>query len=307
MKRHVYGPVPSRRLGKSLGVDLVPLKTCTFNCVYCQLGPTPSTTLRRAEYVDPAEVLDQVRTALSEGPRPDYITLAGSGEPTLNSAFGDVARGIRALTDIPITLLTNGALLYLPEVREACRDVDVVIPDLDAGDERTFQLVNRPHPGLSLARIVDGLAALREEFPGQIWLEVFLVSGLNDSDEAIEALKPHIERIRPDRIDLNTAVRPSGAEPVRPVSRERLEQVRAALGPRARIIADAGPAASGTTSRATLESVFELLQRRPCTLEDIASGLAIHRNEALKYVQQLSSEGKVAAAREGGRVFYRAS
>ncbi|MHC4592376.1 MAG: radical SAM protein, partial [Planctomycetota bacterium] len=167
---YTYGPVASRRLGRSLGVDLVPLKTCTFNCIYCQLGPTAHTTIERADYTPVAEVVSEVREHLAEGVTPDYITLGGSGEPTLHRSFGEVAAQIREGTDVPIALLTNGSLLHLPEVREACTAIDLVLPSLDAGDEETFRRINRPQPTITLAQVVAGLTALRREFQGEIWL-----------------------------------------------------------------------------------------------------------------------------------------
>jgi len=152
MPRHVYGPVPSRRLGRSLGVDLVPLKTCSLDCVYCQLGATARTTLQRAEYVPIDPVIEEVRARLAQGAAADYVTLGGSGESTLHSGFGEVARRIKEFSRVPVALLTNGSLFSRPEVRAACGAIDVVIPSLDAADEEGFRLLNRPHPDLSLAR-----------------------------------------------------------------------------------------------------------------------------------------------------------
>lgn len=306
MGNYVYGPVHSRRLGRSLGVDLVPLKTCTFNCVYCQLGPTAATTLQRAEYVPADEVVEEVRARLSETPAPDYITLAGSGEPTLNSAFGAVAKRIREFAKAPIALLTNGSLFFLPEVRDACRAIDVVIPDLDAGDEETFQRINRPHSDITLEKVVQGLAALRDEFAGEIRLEVFLAHGLNTSDVDVERLKGQIARIRPDRIQLNTAVRPAAEEFVRPVTPQRLEEICAMLGPTAEVVADAETLRHVPILAATVNDVLELVSRRPCTVEDLASGLSIHRHEAAKHIQHLLKDERIVEVREGGRAFYRA-
>jgi wyosine [tRNA(Phe)-imidazoG37] synthetase (radical SAM superfamily) len=305
MAKHVYGPVPSRRLGRSLGVDLVPLKTCCLNCVYCQLGPTPVTTIERREYVAADEVVEEVRQRLAEGVPLDYITLAGSGEPTLNSSFGIIAERIKRFAQVPLALLTNGVLFYLPEVRASCRAIDVVIPNLDAGDEATFQRINRPHPGLTLEKHVQGLAALRDEFPGEIWLEVFLLAGINSADSDVQKLKEQIERIRPDRIQLNTAVRPPAEEFARPVPEARLEQIREMLGAAAEVIADIEALRKAPEMKATTQDVLELLRRRPCTLDDIASGLCVHLNEAVKYVRQLLKEGKLVEVREGTRTFFR--
>jgi len=305
MARYVYGPVPSRRLGRSLGVDLVPLKTCSLNCVFCQLGRTLQPTIERAEYVPTDAVVEEVRERLREGVPLDYITLGGSGEPTLHSSFGIVAEQIRSFSRVPIALLTNGSLFYLPDVRAACRAISVILPTLDAGDEETFRRVHRPHPDLTLERIVQGLVALRQEYAGQIWLEVFLVPGLNTSDEEVRKIQAQIERIRPDRIDLNTAVRPPAEGFVKPVPPERLAQIRDMLGPKARVIAEMAVVPTPLEMAATAKDALEMIRRRPCTLEDIAAGLSIHPSEAVKLIQRLLAEGKVTEVLAGGRRFYR--
>ncbi len=176
--RYVYGPVPSRRLGRSLGVDLVPFKVCTFDCVYCQLGRTTIKTLERKEYVSAADVLDEVKRKLAEEDNPNYITFAGSGEPTLNSRIGDLILRIKDLTDIQVAVLTNGSLLCTKEVQDDLMAADLVIPSLDAGDEQLFRYVNRPHENISFDRLVDGLVDFTRRFPGQVWLEILLLEGV---------------------------------------------------------------------------------------------------------------------------------
>jgi wyosine [tRNA(Phe)-imidazoG37] synthetase (radical SAM superfamily) len=212
---HIFGPVRSRRLGLSLGVDLVPYKTCPFDCIYCQLGRTTHWTGERAEYVSASEVLEDLKRSLSQVPRPDFITLSGSGEPTLHSGIGEIIAGIRTITPIPIAVLTNGALFDNQDVRSGCGLADVVLPSLDAGDESTYAKVNRPLAGLTLRSLVDGLAVFREEFHGDIWLEVLLIRGITDGDEAVRKIARHAGNIRPDRIHLNTA----GPPPMIPFGR----------------------------------------------------------------------------------------
>jgi wyosine [tRNA(Phe)-imidazoG37] synthetase (radical SAM superfamily) len=306
MGKYVYGPVPSRRLGRSLGVDLVPLKTCNYDCIYCQLGPTRQTTLTRADYSPVDEVLAEVEARLAEVSAPDWITLGGSGEPTLHASFGRLAERIRAMTDVPICLLTNGGLLSDPEVRADCAALDMVAPNLDAGDEATFQRINRPHPGVTLEGVVAGLEALRRGFAGQIWLEVFLAAGINSSDADIERLKALIDRIRPDRVQLNTAVRPPAEAFVRPVLPQRLEAIRAMLGECAEVIADVDALRQAPAAAATEQEVLAMLRRRPCTVADIATGLAIGRDEAIEFVRVLLEAGHIAEQRQGERVFYHA-
>ena len=306
MGKYVYGPVPSRRLGRSLGVDLVPLKTCNFNCIYCQLGPTACTTVERGEYSPVADVLAEVRQALGRGPRPDWITLGGSGEPTLHSSFGRIAEGIRAITDVPICLLTNGGMFIHPEVRADCKAIDMIAPDLDAADEEPFRLINRPHPGVTLESVVQGLEALRREYRGRIWLEVFLVPGLNTSDADVARLRALIERINPDRVQLNTAVRPPAESFVRPVPPERLEQIRALLGPKAEVIANVEALRALPLTAAGEADVLAMLRRRPCTAEDVATGLAIHPREAAALLASLLREGRIFHECKALRGFYRA-
>jgi len=303
--KYVYGPVPSRRLGRSLGVDLVPMKTCTLNCVYCQLGPTPETTIERAEYAPVDELVEQVRAAIETGEPPDYITLGGSGEPTLHSRFGLIAERIREFARVPMTLLTNGTLFHLPQVRAACKAIDVIIPSLDAGDEEAFRRVNRPHASLTLEGTVQGLVALREEFDGKIWLEVFLVPGMNTSDEDVENLKVQIARINPHKVQLNTAVRPPAETSVHALDAERMEEIRRALGPRTEVVVPPSAAPHTRSTDASEADILNMLQRRPCTVQDVSAGLGIHPNEVIKCVLSLLQQGRITELAEGGKTFYR--
>jgi wyosine [tRNA(Phe)-imidazoG37] synthetase (radical SAM superfamily) len=306
MPEYTYGPVPSRRLGRSLGVDLVPPKTCDLNCIYCQLGRTEHTTLLRAEYAPVDAVVAEVRRRLAGGPRPDYVTLAGSGEPTLHLRFGDVAAGIKAASDVPIALVTNGTLFHLPEVRAACDAIDLILPNLDAGDEETFRRINRPHGELTLETVVDGLAHLRQEFAGQIWLEVFLVEGVNTTDEQVAAIARCVDRIDPHRVQINTAVRPPAEADVRVPSAERLEEVRAMLGPRAEVVVPLRGLPETPGARAERGQVLATLRRRPCTLEDVARGLGIHPAEAAKHLGRLLDEGAIQVRQRLYETYYEA-
>ena len=181
--KEVFGPVPSRRLGFSLGVDLVPFKTCTLDCVYCQLGPTTHKTLKRKEYIPTEGILPEVEKMLNKGKRVDYITFSGSGEPTLHSGIGKMISRIKRISSIPVAVITNGTLLNQGQVQEDLWAADLVIPSLDAVDERIFQRINRPHASLNTKMIIRGLDDFAGKFPGKIWLEVMLVRGLNDSKE----------------------------------------------------------------------------------------------------------------------------
>ena len=304
MASYIFGPVPSRRLGRSLGVDLVPFKTCTYYCIYCQLGRTTCRTSERKEWVSPDDVLHQLREKLSTNP--DYITLSGSGEPTLFSGIGEVISAIKEMTDIPVAVLTNGSLLWVPEVRAGLGKADLVIPSLDAGDEKLFQYVNRPHEDLSFDRMVEGLTAFRQGYTGRCWLEVFLLGGVTAIPAEVEKITKIIRRIQPDRVQLNTVTRPPAEDFAFPVSREQLQSFADIFGDRAEVIADYRGTHQQTEFPARRENVLELLTRRPCTIEDIARGLGLHQNEAIKYVEELSAEGKLRTEMHERRVYYKA-
>ena len=308
--RYIFGPVPSRRLGRSLGVDLVPFKTCTYDCIYCQLGRTTNKTVERREYVPTDAVLSEIRQKLDEGVSADYITLSGSGEPALHSRIGEVIAGIKAMTDVPVAVLTNGSLLWQDEVAEGLSRADLVIPSLDAGDAALFRHVNRPHEAVSFDEMVRGLAELRGRFRGEIWLEVFLLAGVTGIDAEVLKLKAIIDEIQPDRVQLNTAVRPTAEDFAFALSPAEMKSLCRLMGPTPEVIADFRGTHEAAQFRALREDVLGLLERRPCTLKDIAAALSLHLNEATKYVGELEREGLIAleAPRrpDRGAPYYRA-
>lgn len=306
-QRHVFGPVPSRRLGRSLGVDLVPFKTCSYDCIYCQLGRTTDKTLQRKEYVPLAEVLDDLQQALSTGPPPDYITLSGSGEPTLYAPLGELVTRIKRLTTVPLAVLTNSSLLWDPQVCEALEPVDLVVPSLDAGDARTFELVNRPHPELSLERMVEGLIAFRTAFSGALWLEVFLLTPHTADEAAVARIADLAAQIKPDRVQLNSVARPPAESDVGAIPLKQLADFARLFTPRAEVVADYHEAAQDERTQVTEAEVSELLARRPCTMADIAAALRIHQNEASKHVAHLLRAGTIVRREKDGRAFYSAS
>jgi wyosine [tRNA(Phe)-imidazoG37] synthetase (radical SAM superfamily) len=305
-EKYLYGPVSSRRLGRSLGVDIVPFKVCTLDCIYCQLGRTSKKTLQRCPYVPPAAVLTEIEHRLAEGLEADFITISGSGEPTLNSGLGEIVVGIKNLTKIPVAILTNGTLLYDKDVRADCAKADVVLPSLDAGDEQTFQKINRPYPDISIEKLVSGLSSFRDEFAGQIWLEVFLVEDVNTDAAAIAKISEAIKRIRPDKIHLNTAVRPTAEQNVKRVDVEKLQAIAAQLGPRCEVIADFAPQRCTEHTVNKAQDVLSVLKRRPCSLDDLSSGLGISRTEALKYVTHFKQQGLVHSEQKGDITFFKA-
>ena len=320
-KKYLYGPVPSRRLGLSCGIDIVPFKVCTLNCIYCQLGKTTRTTTERKDYVPIEPVLAELKQALSEGLKADYITIAGSGEPTLNSRLGELIDGIKKLTNIPIAILTNGTLLYRQDVRADCSKADVVMPSLDAGDERTFQRINRPNSVISIEKLISGLCAFRKEYAGRIWLEVFFVEGINTGAEQIAKIKEAIELINPDKVHLNTAVRPTADPNITRLSAEKLHEIADRLGPKCEVVAEFSSDLGSTSNESKsedmpehhsvisrkAEALLSMLKRRPCSLNDICSGMGINRNQAIKHITDFQHRGLVQSEEKDGIVFFKAS
>ena len=305
MSSFVYGPVPSRRLGRSLGVDIVPFKTCTFDCIYCQLGRTTHKTVCHSPLAPVEDVVRDVQDALKRLPRPDYVTISGSGEPTLHSELGEIISRIKSFTDVPVAIITNGSLLFQEEVRTACGMADLVVPSLDAGDEAMFRYVNRPHESLSFANILEGLVQFRKEYRGKIWLEVFLLGGVTAVASEVMKIKEHADRIQPDRIQLNTVVRPAAEEFAFPVPPGEMAKLCKLLGENAEAIAPFAPKAGGEESQAVREDILALVARRPCSVEDIANGLMMNRAHVLKYLDNLVSERLVGYTLRDGRVYYK--
>jgi len=304
--KHVYGPVPSRRLGRSLGVDLVPFKTCTYDCIYCHLGRTTNKTLERKEYVEIDGVVAELEEKLGHGPAPAYISLAGSGEPTLNLRVGDMIDRIKSRFRIPVAVFTNGSLLGRIEVQDALLAADLVIPSLDAGDEAMFQLVNRPHSHISFPAMADGIAAFTARFPEKVWLEVLLLKGITDTPAETEKIAALIRQIRPARVQLNTSFRPPAEEFARPLSRRRLQELQVLFPGTVDIISEREGNEHEQSEPLLIgeAEVLELLSRRPCTVEDVARGLAIHRTEALKLLMGLVAGNKIVRTTAAGHNFY---
>jgi len=237
--------------------------------------------------------------------RPDYITLSGSGEPTLLTPIDKMIDGIRALTEIPIAVLTNGSLLGSREVQKELSSADLVIPSLDAGNDAAFRLVNRPHENISFECMLAGLVAFRRRFHGQYWLEVFLLGGYTTFERELAAIRHCVDLIQPDRVQLNTATRPPAEDHAIAVPRARLEEIAATFSPPAEVIAEFHSVSASEVGAASREEIVQLLRRRPCSIDDIVGGLKMHRNEVLKSVEHLHTEGLVEESQVDGKRYYR--
>jgi len=303
--RHLYGPVPSRRLGRSLGIDLVPHKICTYDCIYCQIGKTTKKTLLRKEYVPEKEVLEEVKTFLLKGSSSiDYLSLSGSGEPTLHSKIRSIIKGIKEITTIPVAVITNGSLLCEREVREDLLQADVVLPSLDAVSPEIFMKINRSHKKLSIERVIEGMVEFRKIYKGQIWLEILFCKGVNDGQDELLKMKSAIDRIRPDRIHLNTVVRPPSEEWVVPLSQMEMEEIQAFFGERASIISEFDRHPSSVMERDIKEEILKILRRRPLSLSDLSKGMGIRQSELDKYIKPMVQEGKIRAREFRDSIYY---
>lgn len=304
---YLFGPVPSRRLGISLGVDLVPPKTCSLNCVYCECGKTTNLTIERKEYVPTKIVISELNHFLESNPQLDYITFSGSGEPTLHSGIGEIVNYLK--NNFPVykmALLTNGTLFNYQKIRQEVNAVSLILPSLDAVSDRIFRNINRPYHELSNKKIIEGLIKLRSEFSGKMWLEIFIVPGLNDSAEEIKLMREAIHRIRPDQLQLNTLDRPGTANWVKAATKNELEKIALQLNWKTNIIANFQKRKQITSYKADIESsILQTIKRRPCTIDDLSAALGLHPLELNKYIETLLEREKISSVVMERGTFFR--
>ncbi len=301
--RYLFGPVPSRRLGRSLGVDLIPFKTCTLNCIYCQLGRTLSPSIERKAYVPVDEVLKELADWQVRGGVADVITLAGSGEPTLHTEFGCVLDYAREVLHLPSVLLTNGTLLYLDEVCRQAMRADIVKVTLSAWDAASFTALHRPHPSLSFQQFFEGEKMFSRLFHGTLWVEVFLVEGVNTHPKSLRELSRLAQELHPDRIHINTAVRPAAEGNVIPVSRETLQMAAELLGSGAEIVA-AHPSLDQVGGTATVETVYALIERHPSSARDIADAFGATAADVQTCLNELLRHRRIKKICRAGLDYY---
>ena len=305
--QYLFGPVPSRRLGISLGIDLVPAKVCSFNCSYCEVGVTTQLTLERREYMPADEIIAELDDYLASAPELDTITFSGAGEPTLNSGIGRIIAYIKdRYPDYRLALITNSSLLDDPRLRAEIAPIDLILPSLDAVSDSVFRRLNRPHPKLDSASISAGLTAFRQESQAEMWLEIFLAPGLNDSEAELARLKQACQQIAPERVQLNSLDRPGVEVGLRSMSATEMEQVAAFLQPLpVEIIARfTGPAGASPGNQNSADQILATIRRRPCTDQDLAASFGLHINELNKYLAELLKQGLVRERRESRGIFF---
>lgn len=302
--QHTYGPVPSRRFGLSLGIDLIPHKVCSYGCVYCQLGKTTDLTSVSRDFAPVEEILSAVEAAITRGPRPDVLTLAGSGEPTLYRELERLIRELKARFSLPVVLITNGATLWQPEVARAALLADVLAPSLDAGDERTWRKIDHPAPDLSFDEMIRGIREATLAHPGEVRVEVMLVHRVNDSEESLSAIAEILSTLRADRIDVNTPIRPPGQGRPLATDEEALARALALFGPKASAIGKFEPKNATVEVEADAGLVEETLLRRPCTALELSASLAMNPHQVLKLLDLLEADGRVRRQALGAEVYW---
>jgi wyosine [tRNA(Phe)-imidazoG37] synthetase (radical SAM superfamily) len=306
--KSIFGPVPSRRLGRSLGIDVVPPKTCSYDCIYCESGATTHLTIKRQCHITPDQVIHDLENYFREYPDgADVLTFSGAGEPTLYEPLGELIGSIKhRFPFIPLIVLTNGSLLWDPSVRRCLMGADRVVPSLDAATYGCFSKVNRPHPGLELSAILEGMQAFRREYRGRFHLEVVMVLGWNDSAEELAHLRQAADLIQPDRIELNTVVRPPAYRGVRGLSREQMN-VASSFFPadRTEIIGEFHGSHSFTRDRALHHRIMDLISRRPCTVPEMAASLAVSVEELRGTISRLQAEEKLSCYLFDGKEYIR--
>jgi wyosine [tRNA(Phe)-imidazoG37] synthetase (radical SAM superfamily) len=304
--KYLFGPVPSRRLGISLGIDLIPHKTCSLDCIYCECGPTTHLTVKRKRYVPTKKIIHELIHFLSDDPKLDYITFSGSGEPTLHSGIKEISNFLKInFPKYKVALLTNGTLFYQPGIREDVKKLDLILPSLDSATDHIFHKINRPDRNLKIKKIIEGLVELRSTFSGEMRLEIFIVPGINDDEVEIFKIREAIQHINPDKVQLNTLDRPGTKHWIRPASYEELEKIAHQLNHHVEIIKTFRKRDKISSYNHDIEhAIKQTIKRRPCTLEDLSSMLDLHTNEINKYLDSLLSGNRIKSVAMGRGLFY---
>jgi wyosine [tRNA(Phe)-imidazoG37] synthetase (radical SAM superfamily) len=304
MGRFTFGPVPSRRLGFSLGVDLVPRKRCTFDCIYCQVGKSANKEVERRSFFNPEDIVGEIVTEVKQQRHVDVITFSGSGEPTLNLDIGWIINETKKRLKLPVSVITNSSLLVDEKVRFDLTSSDLVLPSLDAVSEDVFLQINRPHPLININDMIQGLKRFKAEYKGKVWLEIMLVRGINDDSVELEKMKEVIAYIGADKIQLNTVTRPPAEEHVRGLSSPVLKKICTSFGSGSEIICKFKKKAKKVDTRLKFEMVSSILSRRSLTIDDIVriSGVAV--DEVRDSLREMKNQGRIRSARIGGATFY---
>ena len=305
--KYVFGPVHSRRLGLSLGVDPVQDKTCTLDCVYCQLGSTALKTFERGVYAPAEDVLDEVRSVIDSGKKIDYITFSGTGEPTLNVELGSMISEIKAISTVPIAVITNSTFIHLEDVRADLMQADLVIPSIDAVNQDVFKSINRPHADINLTQLLNGLETFSHAYTGKLWVEVMLVRGINDTGEELQALANYLNRLDCEKIQINTVTRPPAEANCAAVDNDVLDYAQNLFGSRSEVIGAFSQTDGAVNDADPCTRIHALVRSHPCTLEQLCSTLGLSSAQAEEALHILIDRQTVEKTGHGSKIFYRAS
>ena len=280
--RYIFGPVHSRRLGVSLGIDLVPYKTCSLDCIYCECGKTTHLTCERREWVPTNAVLSELDDLLSRSPRLDAVTFSGSGEPVLHSGIGTIIRHLKEKYPYTVVVLTNGTLMSRDDVRADLLQADIVIPSLDAAGEDAFRQILRPDPAISAREVIEGLVRFRHEFTNRLILEIFIVPGINDTDAELSRIRDAALAINPELVYLNHLDRAGTESWVNDVPGEELERIARYLHPLPVGIVGKAPHANVKSHDDPAGVICGLLQKRDCSIDEIVAATGFRYSEVRK-------------------------
>ena len=310
MLKHVFGPVPSRRLGQSLGIDPVPVKTCNWNCVYCQLGRTRPFKTEQRYYFKNAEILSQVQEALDshELGEIDWVTFVGSGETTLHAGLGEMIRAVKDMTALPVAVITNGSLLFQRSVRQALMAADAVLPSLDAGNAELYRRINRPHSAFTFERLTTGLVDFRKDYHHKLWVEVMLIGGLNDTKEALEEIAAWLDKISPDEVHIVQPTRPPAESWVKPPDEVGLSRARTILGETAELIMPAVGSFDLGSEDSLVDAIVGIITRHPMKESELVETLTKWSPvDVRETLEALAESGKAQRVKRQGVRYWSAS
>jgi wyosine [tRNA(Phe)-imidazoG37] synthetase (radical SAM superfamily) len=305
--RYVFGPTPSRRLGRSLGIDPVPLKTCNWNCVYCQLGRSTPLVNDRRDYHPTDEILAEVRDVLDrhDPGQIDWVTFVGSGEPLLHEGLGTMIREVKAMTELPVAVCTNGSLLFLPDVREAVRVADAVLPTVSAGSPELYRRINRPHPDVPYESHIGGIIVFSHEYEGELWPEVMLIKGVNDTEAALLGLRSVLRQMRPGKVHITLPNRATAETWVEPPDEDGLLRAMAILGDVAHVVPPTGVEFDLSGYADVVDAAAAIIERHPMREDELERVLTRFGSEAVtQALADLESGGRVKVVERFGVRFW---
>ncbi len=303
-----YGPVLSRRFGYSLGVDIIPFKICVYDCIYCQLGKTTQKTIERKGYINfnIRDFKNELKKRIEDSLEVDYITFSGSGEPTLNKDIRRLIFAIKEETEIPVVMLTSGGLLGFKGTIDEIKEADLIKVSLDAPNDKLLKKINRPHREISFDRNILGLKELLDSYGGKVWLEIMLISGINDSGEVLAQFKDLLESLDGgiEKIHINTPVRPAGIGNLEIPPAEKLNEAKKIFGTRAEIIGKVKKSNISLKLKDLEDDIYQIIKRRPATVMDISDSLGINPNQSIKAVNKLLGENKIKSIIKQNKRYY---